>query len=270
MKLWAFDDVHGWGKALCAAATARGIDCRLFEDISEPDEGALFMYMHNHPAVRAHDKRFMMHFATMPGLLTIPDYRASVLYDDRLEQQRQFAKWMPRTTVLRSPRFAREYLDDHPALPIVSKSAEGSGSVNMRVLKTLDEARTEIKRAFSDLGIRLRHNQRQHGYLMWQEYIEDASDFRVIVIGQERVVLRKATERSAQHEVATKGADADEALVFADKFAKEQRIAFGAIDLLRDSTGRWYVTEYTCAWSFGDDDRLWNTLLDQLEAGNLS
>src|SRR4051812_13639792 len=98
-KIWALNDVHNWGVMLLRAAQQRGYDAHLFEDAREPDEGVAFIHIHHHPSVRGVHKRLAQVLATNPNVQLVPSYRSTVLYDDKLEQLRSFAKYMPRTHV---------------------------------------------------------------------------------------------------------------------------------------------------------------------------
>jgi hypothetical protein len=48
-----------------------------------------------------HHKGLMQHFATNPQFHLIPDYRATMLYDDKIEQLRQLSKYMPQTRLFK-------------------------------------------------------------------------------------------------------------------------------------------------------------------------
>ena len=82
--------------------------------------------------------------------------------------------------------------------PIVSKTAGGAASTNVRLLRTAREAMREIKQVFhvgrvakvaARLGMDLRFTPRtRNRYLLWQEYVPgNTRDLRVTVIGKRHV-----------------------------------------------------------------------------------
>jgi len=296
-KLWCYNDVHNWGSMLAKAAAARGHDAHLFEDPREPDRGFVFMHMHYHPQVRELHKRCMRVMSTNPDLTLIPNYRSSVLYDDKAEQARQLAKYMPRTHIYWTPSAARRWLDTQPEIPFMSKASEGARSHNVRLVSNYEDAREEIKLAFSDLGIKCRYGQTQRGYLLWQDYIPDNDgDIRVIAIGSQRLVLRRGNhiDRSANKTgrltpiVKLDDPEIVEALKVADTFFRAENMQWSGIDMVRDTNGRWYILETTVSWTMNAfyecgfmknggamgwnttgvmGDKIWHVLLDEIEGG---
>jgi glutathione synthase/RimK-type ligase-like ATP-grasp enzyme len=298
VKLWCFDDAHDLGKQLHEAAVKRGHDAHLFDDPRRPDKGFVFMHMQHHPSVRMLHKRVMSILSMNPDLTLVPDYRASVLYDDKLEQARQLARWMPRTRVFYTPGAARRFLDSHPALPFMSKALDGASSHNVRLVETYDSARLEIRQSFSDLGIKCRYGAQQRGYLLWQEFIaEHTGDIRVVAVGRKRLLLRRGNrlDRSIPRgsgDIAPikdlSAAEACGALKVANEFLEAEQFKFAGVDLVRDpSSGRWFVLEVTVSWALSGyyesafidcanadpilmstrGDSIWEVLLDEIEAG---
>lgn len=283
MIVWCFDDAHNWGRDLLTAANVRGHDARLFDNIRQVKEpGVVFLHMHAHPAVRLHHKRIAAHFASDPDYKLIPNYRLSSLYDDKLEQLRQLSPYMPPTRIFTSPTQARNFLETQPPLPIVSKSAEGSG---VRIQRTYDDLYKEIRLAFSDLGVKNRFGVRHHGYVFWQKYTGDHDYImRVISIGQQRMIVRRGRRQdngSRPLAVITElDNEATSALTFAHELITTQRFNWGAFDLIRYGdtwkllklTVGWHVTRYSdCVFlpanRKGSD--VWEVLLDEIERGNM-
>lgn len=294
-KIWTFDDAHHWGSQLATAAKERGHDAHLFDDPRQPDHGYVFMHMHYHPTVRTQHKRAMAIMAMNPHLTLIPSYPSSVFYDDKAEQTRLFARYMPRTHIMYTPNGARNMLNTM-TLPFVSKSSEGSSSSNVRFVQTLDEAKQEIRLAFSDIGIKCRHGLQQRGYLMWQEYLPDNNgDIRVLAIGAQRLMLRRKNrgdlpvanpnefEPITEVQVGTPVGDAFE---FANAFFMREGIGWGGVDIVYDKVNkRWRLLEVTVAWTmhhysecrFIDfngfvlgpkGDSIWSMLISEMEAGS--
>lgn len=296
-KLWAFNDAHNWGVALYAVAKDRGYDAHLFDDPKEPDEGLMMMHMHHHPSVRNHHKRHMQAMAVNPNLKLVPDYRQAMLYDDKLEQHRSFARWMPRTYVLTSPMAANKFLNKGDLkFPFVSKTSEGAGSNNVRFIRSMTMARDEVKFAFSDIGIRCKYGQDQRSYVLWQEFLDgNAGDWRIIAIGDQRLILKRtnrpdrpfASGSGISEPIKKLDEEAASALAFANKFFSEERTTWCGIDLVKDMrTGEWKLLETTVGWTMPgyvdctfftkdgkptkrDGKDIWHVFLDEYEAGNL-
>lgn len=286
-KLWCFNDAHNWGHSLAVEATKRGHDVALFDNPREPDAGVVFFHMHHHPQVRMLHKRMMAIMAMNPALTLIPDYRMSQLFDDKLEQARQFAKWMPRTHVFYTPGAAKRFVSANNAYPIVSKASEGAAAYNTRLLKSVDEALFEIRQAFSDIGIKCKYGQTQRGYLLWQDYVGPQMDTRVIAIGAQRMMMRRDATPDDKGALRLKPVlevdpDAADALNFAEYFLSQENIKWGSVDLIKDSRTNpieFRVLEVTASWTMHNyydcvflgterkGDQVWSMILDQIEAG---
>lgn len=291
MKLWCFEDAHDWGSKLAQVAASRGHDAHLFDDPRKPDFGHLFMHMHHHPSVRILHKRVMAIAATNPELVLIPDYQSSVFYDDKLEQARLFAKWMPRTHLFYTPGAARRALEAGTiTIPFMSKGSEGASSHNVRMVSTLDDARLEIRHAYSDVGIKCRHGQTQRGYLLWQSFVADNDyDVRVVAVGTKRLIHKRANKSTnGNGEVAPVvklTPDIELALTAANNFFDATNIKWGCVDLIYDRTlCRWLMLEVSVAWTmhgyyesrFFDvqgnaqdqmGNQVWDVLVTELENG---
>lgn len=249
MRLWCFDDAHHWASSLKEAGEAKGHTVRLFDDFKQPDNGHVFIHMHNHPSVRHHHRRLVQHFATNPLLHVVPGYREAMLYDNKIDQLCNFVQYMPPTKVLRTPSVAREYLDSMPPLPMISKSSEGGG---VRMLRTYDDCKREIKLAFSDLGIKSKYGSRAHGYLYWQQYLGDPEHvIRVACIGSNTIMLKRGRRIEMSRRIKPVVEQDDETFSagqFAREFFHTHGFKFGAVDLLR-SGDTWYLIKFTTTWS---------------------
>lgn len=287
MKIWLYDDYSGWGRKLLPVALGRGHDARLFLDPTHPDEGHVFVRLHHHPDVRSRDKRAVAYMAQRPELILIPDYRSSVLYDDKAEQQRQLARWMPKTAIFYSPGAADRALA-RIGLPLMSKCAEGAGSYNVRLIRTRDEAMREVSVAFSE-GLPAHYRQRQEGYLLWQQFLPGNDyDFRVIAAGRERLILRRgnrsesdprASGSNKEMPIVWPDAEASEVLDFANRFFEEERFSWCGIDVVKDrEAGEWRVLETTTGWPTGNNaahktvsgrnwGEFWQIIVEEIEAG---
>jgi len=303
LKVWCYDDAHNWGALLAQAATARGHDAHMFDDPRMPDQGYAFMHMHYHPQVRALHKRCMAVMAMNPALRLIPDYRMSVMYDDKAEQARQLSKWLPRTHLYWTPNAVRNMLErGNVKFPFVSKTQEGSSSTNVRLIETMDQAKLEVRLAFSDIGIKCKYGQVQRGYLLWQEFIPDnAGDFRIVAIGSKRIMLRRNNrgERAVTTgpgeivPVRTLTEASLAALEFAHDFFTDESIKWGCVDVVYDKRAeRHFALECSVSWTahayndcaffkydasagaWTNDGRLgsdmWNVLVDEIEQGSFN
>lgn len=297
MKIWCFEDPHDWGERLYRTAKARGHDAHMFETYPEPDEGYVFVHMHHHPQLRADHKELMENLSLNPKLVLIPDYRSAVLYDDKLEQARHLARWMPTTRAFFSPSAAKAYLRTEPKYPFISKSSEGASSHNVRLISTPEQAFAEVKAAFSDKGIKMHYELAQRGYVLWQEFIENNPfDIRILGVGEKRIVLRRHNRKdrpmasgSGDLEPITQLDDGVfSALQYADCFFRQERFDWCGIDLVRDAQ-RWYILETTVGWNMGGYVKcavwerrplnawdktnhlgvdIWHVLIDEIEKGH--
>lgn len=293
-KLWAYEDAHNWGNLLHRAAKARGYDARLFAEAREPDEGIVFVHMHHHPQVRLKHKRMMAAMQVNPALHLIPDYQSSVLYDDKLEQARVYREWMPRTRIFHTPGSSKHFLNTQPKYPFMSKTAEGAGSHNVRLINNAKDAQDEIRDAFSDIGIKCKYGQEQRGYVLWQELVPgNAGDIRIIAIGDQRLILKRANRPDKPmasgsgntKPVTVLDAEAATALQFANRFFDAFGLKWCGIDLVMDhAAGEWRLLETTVGWTMTGyydcnfinrdgtvtdrkGDQVWQVLLDEIERG---
>lgn len=287
--LWIYnDEAHGWGQALADVCKERGVEHKLFENPREPDKGTVFWHMHHHPQLRMHHKRAMEVMAVNRDLTLVPSSAAAELFDDKLAQARRFAKHMPRTQVFYTPAPAKRYLE-HVKYPFVSKSLEGAGSHNMRIVRSVEDARAEVRAAFSDIGIKQRYSQKQMGYLLWQKLTDSDASMRVMRIGNQYMVVAVGAGNSLKP-VREPGPVEIEALDWAEKFFNEHHLRWGAVDLTREKrTGTWYLLEFTVGWTLHNyyecafirhgvanrwqpTDRLgtgiWQTFVDEYNRGN--
>lgn len=278
MKIWCHDDAHTWGSNLAEVASKRGHECVLFDSVRDVKTGGvLFYHMHNHPAVRDFHKRAMAQFATAPSLKLIPSYPLSVLYDDKIEQARVLGDYLPPTQIFRSPAMASEWLEQQPALPIVSKCQQGPG---VRYLETIEAARREIKMAFSDFGILNRYKVATHGALYWQQNVHHTLTYRVYVIGSQSLVeLKNGKEHNP---VSSPTEEVWEAMSHARNIADQHGFKFVALDMIKCSiSGHWYLMKVSAGWAMRralactffpggyKGAAFWEIFVDELDKGNL-
>lgn len=284
MKLWCFDDAHQWGQQLHDIALSSGHDARMFTRTGDPTDGHVLIAMHSHPAVREYHRRMVQHAATLPDVTCIPQYRVAMLNDDKNEQLRQFARWLPPTRMIRNPSVARVHVDSINAFPVVSKSSQGGG---IRYLTSRDELLREVKLAWSDLGIKNRHGLREHGFVYWQNYMGVHEHiWRVVVIGKERILVKRAMRHGDSNERPTapvKEFDGNDLSVmdFVDGFIAAEHFRFGALDIMRGDDNQLYLIkvlvtfqlrtlfESVFMYSGRRGTSLFHVMMHEMEAGNL-
>lgn len=283
MILWCYNDVHNWGAHLCRAAQDAGVEARMFHDAREPDSGVVFVHMHHQPQVRSLFKQMMRIMSVRTELRLIPSYRASVLFDDRLEQFRQLARWMPTCQHFYTPASARRWLEAKPRYPFTSRSSEGLSSMSSRLITTPEEATTEIRHAFSDIGIKGRHQITQRGYLIWHEFVGTFDQFlRVVRIGDEYMASARA-RRDDDCSVDTE--TERRAVAFAADFFEREDLRFGVVDLA-ENNDTWSIVEFSVRWQLHEflncrfvdregratgntSDDIWNVIVSGVVRGTI-
>ena len=288
--LCAINDKGGWGKDVVAAAARRGWRTQLYNEAKQISEreGYAFFRIHQHPvAVTRHDKR-QAGLLVMAGLKPIPDITQVRLYDDKLAQSEwpPMVPFMPQTIVARS-RDQALFAARSIGLPIISKAAAGSASQEVRLLRSEDDVDGEIARAFGD-GIRGRYSE-QRGYVIFQKFLErNEYDYRVCVIGRQRMMLRRMNRSASQPfasgsgkciPITTLDAETEAVLDVSERYFRAMNTHWCGIDLVKDAHGDWKVLETTLAWTqkayrdclfFGTQRRgaeIWDVLIDEIEAG---
>jgi glutathione synthase/RimK-type ligase-like ATP-grasp enzyme len=110
---------------------------------------------------------------------TVPEHIAINLYDDKAAQVVVLSHWSPPTELITDRADASRKMFDPP---FISKSAHGSASKNVRMIRTTKEAEAEIAAAFGE-GIQSTRGT-QRGYLIWQRFVPgNKGDVRVCVTG---------------------------------------------------------------------------------------
>ena len=174
MRLYAFPDPRGCGQAVLAAASLRGHTAA--SDGVKAD--AAFVRTVNYGDERGSCLDTLRWFGNA-DIPCVPAPAASDWYDNKLAQFDLLRDWLPPTIVAHTADAAIIPW----AYPFVSKSAFGSGSANVRLIRSVSDARAEIKGAFGP-GIPAKGGV-QRGYLYWQALIPaNTRDVRVVVAGR--------------------------------------------------------------------------------------
>jgi glutathione synthase/RimK-type ligase-like ATP-grasp enzyme len=189
-------------------------------------------------------------------ITSVPGPGAADWYDDKLAQVALLRDWMPDTLVqeTRDGEFVR--LPRPAGYPFISKTAFGSGSANVRLIRNEAEARAEID-AVSGPGLQVKGGIQQ-GYLYWQELIPgNTRDIRVVVAGRRLYGLVRHcrddvpfASGSGRTEVITDLSDPQvlSAFMMADEIAEKIDAPWSCYDIVFDSD-RPYCLEVSTSWT---------------------
>lgn len=295
MRLAIWDDRRdgypmNWCEPMLAAALANGWDARLFNtaDAVEPGD-VVFVHMHLHPLVRTRDKSIMVDLAKRDDITLIPSPEDARLYDDKRAQTEKFRAWLPPTWIFTDSAAAVAFARARTVWPIISKSSEGAGSHNVRILANRQAALKEAALVFDAQGITSRYGQKQRGYVLWQHFCEgNDGDMRVVKVGRQRLILRRgnrhdrpmASGSGKLRPVTKMDEEAISALAYADQFFAAADTRWCAIDLVR-MKGEWRFLEMSSSFSidgyagcrFFPDGRMgtefWPMALEEIEGGHV-
>jgi hypothetical protein len=185
-QVFGYNDSWGWGKRIVAAAEKRNWQAALFSSADKLRAPALaFMHPTHLPAGdRLRDKKVAEVVAIKSGMTLTPTLSEIRLYDDKLAQARVLADYTPPTQILENVDEA-EAIVKSVVLPFISKSAEGAGGSNVRLITSIAQAKQEIELAFRGPGIRKYDGLMQQGYLLWQDFVVGGLiDWRVVLVAQ--------------------------------------------------------------------------------------
>jgi len=267
MTLWCYiGDPAGWGRALYKQAIEDGISARLFSEYSRemrPDDYAFFRIPQWESECSAAKK-----LATSlhnHGLILIPDHFTCLSYEDKLKQAQAYSSWMPSTALFARnchPAGANQWSAD-VGFPFVSKSKEGSASVNVRLVKTVEEMEREWDATMHGDGINIRvnagHTGKQREYLIWQQFMPgNVCDYRVCINGKHLLMLQRdnahgspfASGSGRNRPVNEPTNHQTAALLKAQEFFDTYNLKWGGIDLVYDhDLQEWVLLEMTLGWS---------------------
>jgi glutathione synthase/RimK-type ligase-like ATP-grasp enzyme len=287
-----------WGQELNAEARSRGWRSAVITSAQEVVEpGYAFLRIPQWEPGLSVGKRAAAALALHSDVTMIPDATSCDTYEDKVKQAQLYAPFMPETFLLRSMQEAYLLLDHHFSelgFPFISKSAKGSASNNVRLVRTYEQAVREIHSAFgsSSSGIPTRIGgvpDPQRGYLLWQRFLAgNSGDYRVCIVGRQRMMLRRgnrddvpfASGSGRATPITKLDVETEAVLAAADEFFSANDLRWCGIDLVRDPLDdRWRVLETTLGWSlksyadcafFGTPYRgsqMFRVLCDEIEAG---
>lgn len=296
MKLWCYGVDHNkWGQQLCETANRNGLDASVFmTPVPEMKQGDYaFMRIPQNPELAVYGKQVAQELHNR-GLKLIPDLFTCMSYEDKLMQVSAYRPYLPYTKVLFPTDTVRDAQRDAEELgfPFISKSREGSSSLNVRLVRNMEEALIEYKLAMLGNGISLSGGAVQKEYLIWQKFCRDnPCDYRVCVNGNYTLMLQRdnahgrpfASGSGKNRPVNHPDEFQTGALDKAEEFFDEYKLKWCGIDLVYEydgcDGGTWRVLETTLGWSLRAYDKCtyfgtsikgkdtWELLVDQIKSG---
>jgi len=257
--IYAYDDTASWGKRLVEASRIQDVDARLFNSPEEvPDEDGViaFIRMRNTLGMREDNKKLVEAISRKKKVKMLPTVGEGFLYDNKIAQHELFSKWMPETFYITSFEQAMDQLKKMK-YPFVSKTSEGSGSKNTRLIANEKAAAGEAKKAFHRKGIPIHYGHKQKGYLIWQEFIPHFYDWRVIFLTKRYAYVVKRYNREEvpfssgsgkRERIDDLTEEIQRLLDFSAKFFDEYRFSIAALDVASSENGRFFVLESSCFW----------------------
>ena len=255
MQFWILDEREVWHQAAIEAAKRAGHTGKRIFRGEEAREGIGFIRPHAKPDALRRNHR---DFDVMAGrCLMVQDRKQVQFYEDKSAQFAEWGEFMPATRRFNDKHGAIAYLD-RCEFPLVSKADVGASSVNVRILKSKDEAQRHIEQLFG-AGIEVKHcaggaKSRQRGYALLQRFIPHTITWRVNAIGRGRAVFRrfcyadKPVAQTGNVEPVMAMTDEIESLLeFSDRFFQHARTNWCALDVLKDGD-QWRMLETSLAW----------------------
>jgi len=256
--IYLYDDKNGWGKTISSYLKGRG--CKLFHRAEEIVEaGYVFMHASHLPLEeREKDKKIMAELDKRKGLKLIPSAREVVLYDNKVAQYQEFGNWMPETLLAEDEQTALSFVD-RLGFPFVSKSKQGAGASNARLIENREQAEKEVKAVFSDTGLDCYANGVQKDYELWQKWIPGLEiNWRIVVLAHKYFIITKRWNEENSRFVNDNGkiktlshiaVEVKEIVDLAGEFAEANRFKWVAVDIIKEpKTGRLYVLETSAGW----------------------
>lgn len=198
------------------------------------------------------------------GLTMIQDQAQVDVYEDKSEQYRRWAHWMPDTWRFTDLAQALIFLEDAD-LPLVSKADVGASSVNVRILEHRDEARKHVSDLFGS-GVLVHHGAncpqtKQKGYALLQRFIPHTTTYRVNALGDARAVFfrycypDRPVAQTGNVEPAFKmTAELESLLDYSDRVFADIGSKWCALDVLKDGDG-WRLLETSLCWPWPSPGR---------------
>ena len=301
MKLWAYGVDQGrWGQMLVAAASERGMDAEVFTHPTQlrmmREGDYVFMRVPQWEPELSAGRQLAWRVETETGATLIPPWPLIFEYEDKARQcealrayvRTHLARGVTRTKRgkeggtrdLSSESASRAYMPltyvhtsyDRKAevrasintlgLPFVSKAKEGSSSVNVRLIESVEDAMAEFETAMT-FGISTRVGKGrcglQRGYVLWQRFIPgNKGDIRICINGDYAIMLERdnahgvpfASGSGRNRPINNPNTRQLEALDTADRYFKLRQFKWCGIDMVyEEAENKWWVLETTLGWS---------------------
>ncbi|MFO8008366.1 MAG: hypothetical protein R6V05_11605 [Candidatus Brocadiia bacterium] len=201
--------------------------------------------------------RFLTHEM---GRIVFPDYQALWLY----ESKRRIAEWFalndvpqPETRVFFDRRRAEQFLDG-ARYPLVFKTDIASSALGVRILRDRRRAARLVRRCFGKGFLARRHDarDRQWGYILLQQYVPNATEWRTARIGDSFFANRKVQQgefHSGSREVHYVRPP-DRLLDFCRQVSEKGPFASINVDVLETEDGRYLANEIHPVWGSAQAD----------------
>ncbi len=218
--------------------------------LSDSFDAFIWRAKHN-PSIRKLARRYIYFFNQELNLPTYPDWHSYWHYDDKIAQSMLFEKFAipsPKTRVFVNKDKALEFAEqtEHP---IIYKCAHGAGSSNVGLLKNKKEAFAYIKKVF---GRGLKTNfkdDRQKGYVYFQEFMpNNDGDYRVVCYDDRMAHGFFRNNRSGEPFASGSGQFKifdlpDSLLDFTAKVNTTLKNRIMSYDLIKGQNDEWVITE---------------------------
>ncbi len=171
-----------------------------------------------------------------------------------LDNKRRVRDWLyvnnfkiPQTWCFTDREKALEFIDN-VELPIVHKSVQGSVSRGVEIIKKRSRARSIIKRCFTS-GIypyRMDRRNIQWDFVMFQEYLEDCKEKRIIVVGESFFSIEKLKgndDYMSGSGYMRWGENEEELFLYSSHIMERGNFRNMNVDFLIDQKGNFYVNE---------------------------
>lgn len=268
-----FQTGHEWNKELMWAAINRGFPVNQTSMVAGLKLGHIFYIPNQFPGKRCiADKSFALKsMPDDPAYKWIADRTQIDCYENKLRQHELFGDWMPPAFVSRWYTDALAHLDEmaNSEFPVVSKSAVGSASLNVRLLKNKAEARIELDQVFRG-GLPIRQgpgpDALQKDYVLWQQFVPHEFTYRVTIVGSKFHVYKRfnysdrpmaCPSKVKPTEPVGMSEKIEHLLNWAGAFFRDSaKTKWCAIDVLEEPVGtfsRWRLLETSLAWARGND-----------------
>jgi len=260
-KFYIYDDTCGKGRRLLEAAKRQKLKARLFKTpwfIPNKPTSIIFYQMRPEVKHLSKNKKFAEKLAGKDKAVLIPSINECRLFYDKVAQYKKYSDFMPLSWHI-TRKAEAEVMGEKIQYPFISKSRESRYSNNIRLIRNKAEALKEIASVFSAQGMPVNDDRVQKDYVFWQTFVPDNShDCRVIIIAKKFGFVVKRFNRESLpfasggdrfEEIRKLNDEVKELLDYGIKFARNFKLSYLSLDLLRDKKGKLIAVESECAWA---------------------